>query len=142
MRDRGFPVRVLACIVRFLKDFPEVCLIQKILEELVATTSGAQAVIFLDGDGESIAHAGDMTMDIKLLGAWKEIQLDHIKDIAGRLGLGNVRAVLFSLDEGNELIAPVFEDYCLLLFFSAYANLQDAMAGLKKAIELLKKEIE
>jgi len=117
-------------------------LINKILEDLVSSIQGAQAVIFLDGDGEAIAHAGDTALDIRLLGAWKEIQLDHIKDIAGRLGLGNVRAVLFSLDEGNELIAPVVEDYCLLLFLSAYANLQEALSELKKAIELLKKEIE
>ena len=117
-------------------------MINKILEELVSSIQGAQAVIFLDGDGEAIAHAGNTAMDIKLSGAWKEIQLDHIKDIAGRLGLGNVRAVLFSLDEGNELIVPVAEEYCLLFFLSAYANIQEAMNGLKKAIELLKKEIE
>lgn len=116
-------------------------MINQILEELVSSINGAQAVIFLDGDGEAIAHAGNTALDIKLLGAWKEIQLDRIKDIAGRLGLGNVQAVLFSLDEGNELIVPVAEEYCLLFFLSAYADLQKAMGGLKKAIELLKKDI-
>lgn len=117
-------------------------MINTILEELISSINGAQAAIFLDGDGEAIAQAGDTSMDIKLLGAWKEIQLDRIKEIAGRLGLGNVRAVLFSLDEGNELIVPVADEYCLLFFLSAYANLQEAMTGLKKAIELLKKDIE
>jgi predicted regulator of Ras-like GTPase activity (Roadblock/LC7/MglB family) len=119
-----------------------VCLINQILEELVASISGAQAVVFLDGDGEAIAQTGDAARDIKLVGAWKEIQLDHIKDIAGRLKLGNVQAVLFSLEEGNELLVPVSGEYCLLLFLSAYANLQEAMGALKNAIVLLKKDIE
>jgi predicted regulator of Ras-like GTPase activity (Roadblock/LC7/MglB family) len=117
-------------------------LINKILEELVSSINGAHAAIFLDGDGEAIAQVGDAGGDILLMGAWKEIQLDRIKDIAGRLGLGTVRAVLFSLDEGNELIVPVSEEYCLLLFLSSYANLHEAMGGIRKAVELLKKDIE
>lgn len=117
-------------------------MINQILEDLVASISGAQAVIFLDGDGEAIAHAGDAALDIRLVGAWKEIQLDHIKNIAGRLKLGDVQAVLFSLEEGNELLVPVSGEYCLLLFLSAYANLQEALGELKNAIVLLKKDIE
>ena len=82
-------------------------MLNQILEDLLAAAPGAKASIFLDNEGESIAHAGDSSIDIKLLGAWKEIHLDHIKDISNRLGMGKVHAVLFSLDEGNELIAPV-----------------------------------
>ena len=116
--------------------------INDILEELVASVRGSRAAIFLDMDGESIAQAGDSSVDLKLLGAWKEIHLDHIKDISGRLGMGTVHAVLFSLEEGNELIAPVAGEYCLLLYLSVFANLQEAMAALKIAIERLKKDIE
>ncbi len=114
----------------------------EILEELISSVKGARAVIFLDTDGESIAMAGDSSVDMKLTGAWKEIHLDHIKEISGRLGMGSVHAVLFSLDDGNELIAPVAGEYCLLLFLSAFSNLQEAMAALKTAIERLKKDIE
>jgi predicted regulator of Ras-like GTPase activity (Roadblock/LC7/MglB family) len=116
--------------------------INDILEELVTSVRGSRAAIFLDMDGESIAQAGDSSVDLKLMGAWKEIHLDHIKDISGRLGMGTVHAVLFSLDEGNELIAPVAGDYCLLLDLSAFANLQEAMTAMKIAIEKLKKDIE
>jgi predicted regulator of Ras-like GTPase activity (Roadblock/LC7/MglB family) len=111
------------------------------MEELVAAAPGAKAAIFLDNEGESIAYAGDAGIDIKLLGAWKEIHLDHIKDISSRLGMGMVHAVLFSLDAGNELIAPVAEDYCLLLFLSPYADVREAIVAIKKAVELLKKEV-
>ncbi len=117
-------------------------MLNTILEELLTSVNGAQAAIFLDNDGESIAHVGNSSVDMKLLGAWKEIHLDHIKDISVRLGMGNVHAVLFSLEEGNELIAPVAGEYCLLLFLSAFANLQEAMPALMIAIEGLKKEVE
>ena len=117
-------------------------MINRILEELVSSINGARAAIFLDGDGEDIAQAGDAAKDMKLAGAWNEIQLDKIKDITTRLGLGTIQAVLFSLEEGNELIAPVIEDYCLLLFLSSYANIQEAMKELRKSIELLKEDIE
>ena len=73
---------------------------------------------------------------MKLLGAWKEIHLDHIREITERLGLGTINAVLFSLDEGNELIVPVSGDYCLLLFLSTFANIHDAMAGLKRPLSV------
>jgi predicted regulator of Ras-like GTPase activity (Roadblock/LC7/MglB family) len=116
-------------------------LLEKILNRLITSVDGAQAAIFLDHDGEAIAQSGEVAVDVKLLGAWKEIHLDHIKDITGRLGLGTVHAVLFSLDEGNELIVPVLKDYCLLLLLSPYANLQSAMKALGTTIDELIVEI-
>ena len=116
-------------------------MIDAILNNLITSGSGAQAAIFLDGDGESISQAGDLKKDMKLLGAWKEIHLDRIKEISGRLGLGTVRAVLFSLEDGNELAVPVSGEYCLLLFLSSYSSLPDAMAELSKAVELLNQDI-
>lgn len=116
-------------------------MIDQILENLISSVNGAQAAIFLDGDGESIAQIGDAAGDIRLIGAWKEIHLDRIREITGRLGLGETRAVLFSLEEGNELIVPVSDEYCLLLFLSAFADLRDAMAKLKEAVQRLRENI-
>jgi predicted regulator of Ras-like GTPase activity (Roadblock/LC7/MglB family) len=116
--------------------------LDKILQDMILTVSGARAAIFLDDEGESIAESGYYNGDVKLLGAWKEIHLDHVRNIAKRLGLGCVHAVLFSHDEGNELIVPVSGEYCLLVFLSAYTHIQDALTGIKSAAELLKKEIE
>ena len=117
-------------------------MLDTILNNLISAVNGASAAIFVDGDGEAIVQAGDSQRDIRLLGAWKEIHLDRIKEITAQLGLGSVQAVLFSLDEGNELLAPVGMDYCLILFMSSYSDIRAAIAELKKAIELLKKEIE
>ncbi len=114
----------------------------KILENALSSISGARAIIFLDGDGETVAVAGDTDVEMQCRGAWKEIHLDHIRQIAQRLDLGNVHAVLFSLDEGNELLVEVSGEYCLLLFLSSYAHIRDAMNGIKAAVENLKKEME
>ncbi len=117
-------------------------MIEKILNDLVASVKGARAAIFLDGDGETISQAGAADVDMKLLGAWKEIHLDHIKEITGQLGLGSVQAVLFSLEEGNELIVPVGSKYCLLLFLSPFAGLQEALGHLADTVQQLQKEID
>ncbi len=117
-------------------------MIDQILTNLISTVKGASAAIFLDGEGEYISQAGNLHGDIKFVGAWKEIHLDHIKEITQRLRLGTVHAVLFSHDQGNELLAPVSTDYCILLFLSSYADVRSAMNELSTAIEQLKKEVE
>ncbi len=117
-------------------------MLDKILQDVISNVGGARAAIFLDGEGESIAQSGHYNRDVKLLGAWKEIHLDHIRDIANRLGLGSVHAVIFSHDEGNELIVPVSGEYCLLVFLSSYTYVKDALNGTKTAADLLRKEIE
>jgi len=114
---------------------------QQILDDALSAVRGGRAAIFLDGDGEAIAQAGDHSADMQFLAAWKEIHLDHIRQIAGSIGMGTVHAVLFSLDEGNELIIPVDGEYCLVVFLSSYAQIQDALAEMKKAAELLQKEM-
>ena len=116
-------------------------MLEQILNDLIKNVRGASAAIFVDGDGEAIMQAGEARTDIKLLGAWKEIHLDRIKEITDRLGLGSVKAVLFSLDEGNELIAPVDPDYCLILFMSSFADVRQAMTELEKTIVLIMKDI-
>ena len=117
-------------------------MIQSIMEDLIGAVSGAQGAIFLDDEGESISQVGETTLDMKLLGAWKEIHFDNIKEITGRLGLGNVNAVLFSLEEGNALIAPVAGSYSLLLFLSSFSDVRVALDKLKNTSVLLQKDIE
>ncbi len=116
-------------------------MLDQILNELVTSVKGSSAAIFVAGDGEAVAQAGQTSQDIKLIGAWKELHLDRIKEITTKLGFGMVQAVLFSLEEGNELLVPVMDDYCLILFLSSYADIRVAMQELTKTVELLKKDI-
>lgn len=116
-------------------------MLDRILEDLIAAVRGASAALFLDGDGEMIAQAGDANLEIGLRGAWKEIHLDQIKEITATLRLGPVQAVLFSLDDGNELITPVSTDYSLVLFLSSYSDLRQAMNATAKAIDMILRDI-
>jgi predicted regulator of Ras-like GTPase activity (Roadblock/LC7/MglB family) len=116
-------------------------LIKQILDEMVAEGSGVQAAIFLDGEGETIGQSGDRNVDIQMIGAWKEIHLDQIKDISKRLKLGAVHAVLFARDKGQELVVPVADEYCLVLILSVYANFRVALNEARSAVERLKKDI-
>jgi predicted regulator of Ras-like GTPase activity (Roadblock/LC7/MglB family) len=108
---------------------------------LVAEGNGVQAAIFLDGEGETIVQSGDRNVEVQLIGAWKEIQLDRIKDISKRLKFGEVHAVLFSLDQGKELVVPVVDEYCLVLLLSISADFRVALNRARRAVELLKKDI-
>jgi predicted regulator of Ras-like GTPase activity (Roadblock/LC7/MglB family) len=119
----------------------EECLIKQILDDLVAEGNGIQAAIFLDGEGETIVQSGERNVDVQLIGAWKEIQLDRIKDISKRLKFGEVRAVLFLLDQGKELVVPVVDEYCLVLLLSITADFRDSLNRVRNAVELLKKDI-
>ena len=116
-------------------------MIKEILDDLVASVNGAQAALFLDGDGEAISQSGVQDIDLRLTGAWKEIQLDRIKDISKNLGLGKVHAVMNSVDQRNELVIPVEDEYCILLILSAYATIQESLHGAKSSLEQLKIEI-
>ena len=117
-------------------------MIQKIVEDLVTSVRGGQAAIFIDGDGESIAHTGSTIVDLKLIGAWKEIHFDQIKEITERLSLGKVHAVLFSQDEGNVLVAPVAEEDCLMPFISSLADVREAMVNIERGTMQLKRDID
>lgn len=117
-------------------------MIKQILDDLVAAVQGSQAAIFLDGEGETISQSGVNDIDVQLIGAWKEIELDRIKDISKRFKLGEVHAVLYTLDQVNEIVVPVEDEYCLLLLLSTYANIPDAMKGVKKTIERLKEDMK
>ena len=114
---------------------------KRILDDLVAAGKGVLAAIFLDGEGETIAQSGDRIFDVQMIGAWKEIHLDQIKDICKRMKFGKVRAVFFSLDKGKELVVPVEDEYCLVLPLAVYADFQVALKGAGGAIEQLKKDI-
>lgn len=116
-------------------------MLDPILQDLIGAVPGSSAAIFLDGEGETIAQSGDGIKDIKLHGAWKEIHLDRIKEITDRLGLGSVQAVLFSQDQGNELMVPIENEYCIVLFLSSFADLHKALDELRKTIELIKQDI-
>ena len=116
-------------------------MIKRILDDLVSEENGIQAAIFLDGEGETIVQSGDYDVEVRLIGAWKEIQLDRIKDISKRLKFGEVHAVLFSLDQGKELVLPVVDEYCLVLLLSVTADFRDALNKAGSAAELLKKDI-
>lgn len=116
-------------------------MIKQILDDLVAELPGAQATIFLDGDGEAISQSGVQDFDVRLIGAWKEIQLDRIKDISKNLGLGSVHAVMYSLDQRNELVIPIEEEYCLLLILSPITSIQECLYRAQGGLERLKREI-
>ena len=116
-------------------------MIKRILDDLISEGNGIRAAIFLDGEGETIVQSGGHDADVQLIGAWKEIQLDRIKDISKRLKFGEVHAVLFSLDQGKELVVPVVDEYCLVLILSVASDFRDALKRAGSAIEQLKKDI-
>ena len=66
-----------------------------ILHELVATTSGAFAAIFLDFEGETVELVCDRDFsdhDLRIIGAYQGIFLNRLREMCVRLAIGNASA--------------------------------------------------
>jgi predicted regulator of Ras-like GTPase activity (Roadblock/LC7/MglB family) len=115
---------------------------QKILQPLVYDIENAIGAIFVDGDGEAVEHLSrDPDCNIKLLGAYKGIIMNNMREIAKRLELGDVKEMVVSFDNAELILSPVAEGYFLLLFLQPHSNIGKGMIRLRDAIKEIRKEL-
>ncbi len=115
---------------------------QKILQPLVYDIENAIGAIFVDGDGEAVDHCSkNADYDIKLLGAYKGIIMNNMREVAKRLEFGEVKEMMVSLDKAELILSPVGEGYFLLLFLQPQSNIGKGMIRLRDAIKEIRKEL-
>ena len=97
-----------------------------ILHELVATTSGALAALFLDFEGETVDMVCEHDLsdhDLRIVGAYQGIFLNRLREICTKLKIGP--PLRFRVDfEGHTgiLSLDVKDGYYLVLLVDSKAN--------------------
>lgn len=115
---------------------------KKPLSTMLEHIPGALGAIIADWEGEAVDQVALMDdYDIKILGAHKGIILTRLREALERVDGGELEEILIRSDQNNTLVAPVTEDYFLVLTLSPEAMLGRASFELRRCAALLREEI-
>ena len=115
-----------------------------ILNELLATTPGALAALFLDYDGESVDLACDRDLsdhDLRIIGAYQRIHLNSLGAIAGRTDGGSLYRMKLEFAALTILSSDLKDGYYLVLLADDTANEGLAWRRLERCREKLLAEM-
>ena len=104
-----------------------------ILHELVATTSGAFAALFLDFEGETVELVCERDLpdhDLRVIGAYQGLFLGRIRDICTKLAIGSPRHFKIDFQETAFLGTDVKDGYYVVLL-ADHIGLNEAMVWRK-----------
>lgn len=96
-----------------------------ILHELVATTSGAFAAIFLDFEGETVDMACDRDLsdhDLRIVGAYQGIFMSRLREMSERVAIGTPNRFKIEFADTIFLSADLKDGYYLVLLADHRVN--------------------
>ena len=96
-----------------------------ILDELLATTSGAFAAIFLDYEGETVQLVCDRDLsdhDLRIVGAYQGIFLDRLRTLCLKAHLGTPHRFKIDFDTTTVLASDLKDGYYVVLLLDGKAN--------------------
>src|SRR5687768_71634 len=96
-----------------------------ILHELVATTSGAFAAIFLDFEGETVELVCDRDIsdhDLRIVGAYQGIFMSRLRELCERVKIGSPKHFKIDFVDTTFLSCDLKEGYYLVLLTDTRAN--------------------
>ena len=96
-----------------------------ILDQLLATTGGAMAAIFLDWEGETVELVCDRDLndhDLRIVGAYQGIYLTRLRELCQRIGAGEPLRFKIEFDEAKLLSYDCKDGYYVVLLVEASAN--------------------
>lgn len=115
-----------------------------ILHELIATTSGALAALFLDWEGETVELVCEHDMsdhDLRILGAYQGIFLTRLRALCAHAGAGEPRRFKIEFPDNAVLSCDVKDGYYIVLFVDHRAIEGLAWRRLEECRERLLKEM-
>lgn len=115
-----------------------------ILDELLVTTHGALAAIFLDWEGETVELACDRDLSdhhLRILGAYQGIFLQRLRDMCANVGAGEPRR--FKIEFANKAVLSydVKDGYFIVLLLDGSFNEGMAWRRLEKCVGRLLEEM-
>ena len=89
-----------------------------ILDEMLVTTRGALAAIFLDFEGETVELVCDRDLsdhDLRILGAYQGIFLDRLRNLCDQVGAGKPHRYKMEFKDVSVLSYDVKDGYYVVL---------------------------
>lgn len=117
---------------------------QLILNEMLATTRGALAAIFLDYEGETVELVCDRDLsdhDLRILGAYQGIFLTRLRALCAHAGAGDPQRFKIEFATNSVLSFDVKDGYYVVLLVDETANEGVAWRKLERCRERLLAEM-
>ena len=116
---------------------------QRIMKELVDSTSGATDAIFVDWEGEAVDQysVNNDIYRIKVVGAHKGVMLKLINDAQKATGNELASTVSVRMQEASVIMASVKDGYYVALVLDKDAMICKALFLMKKAVAELALEM-
>jgi predicted regulator of Ras-like GTPase activity (Roadblock/LC7/MglB family) len=115
-----------------------------ILHELLATTAGAVAAMFLDYEGETVELVCDRDLDdhtLRIVGAYQGIFLTRLRELCMHLEAGAPQRYKIDFAEQTVLSSDLKDGYYLVLLADATLNEGVAWRKIEKCRERLLAEM-
>ncbi len=114
-----------------------------LLNRLLEDIPGALGAIIIDWEGEAVDQVARIEeYDIKVLGAHKGIILNLLREALSRIDSGALEEVLIRTGENKTLIAPLNEDYYLVLTLGPEAIAGRAAFKMRRSVTELRSEFD
>ena len=114
-----------------------------LLNRLLEDIPGALGAIIIDWEGEAVDQVTRIgEYDIKVLGAHKGIILHLLRDALARIESGELEEVLIRTGQNKTLIAPLNEDYYLVLTLGPESIAGRAAFKMRRCVAQLRSEFD
>ncbi|HVT43290.1 MAG TPA: hypothetical protein VMT00_02765 [Thermoanaerobaculia bacterium] len=116
---------------------------RRILEEMVRGVEGSIAALFLDYEGEAIeiVCSGGVSEEIRIVGAYQGIFLEHLRRISRSFSWGQPERFKIDLTASRIFSSVVNEDYYVVLIAVPSSNEGNAWHRIGRCRDALLREI-
>jgi len=114
------------------------------MDELLATTSGAFAAIFLDYEGETVQLVCDRDIsdhDLRIIGAYQGVFFDRLRKLCTKAKIGHPHRFKLEFSTLIILSHDLKDGYYLVMLLDHSANEPSAWRQLELTCEKLKAEM-
>lgn len=114
---------------------------KSLLNRLLEDIPGALGAIIIDWEGEAVDQvARTNEYDIKILGAHSGVILNLLREAVKRIGSGDLEHVVIRTGKDKIVIAPLTEDYFLVLHLGVEAIVARAIFRANQCVKELRHE--